>query len=288
MTPGPAVPFGTGTLTFTDGATVPALGIGTYRMGQAASSRQREIAALQLALDLGVRVIDTAEMYADGGAERVVGAALGGGRRDRAFVVSKVLPSNASRSGVMAACERSLKRLAIERIDRYLLHWRGATPLVQTVDAFEELVRRGSIVRWGVSNFDLDDMHRLFELDPGARCAANQVYYSASRRGVEFDLAPWMSGQRMPLMAYCPFDEGRLLGDRTLAAIGRKHGVSTAQVALAWLLSRPGVIAIPKAGSVEHVRDNAAAPNLHLTAEDFELIDRNFPPPKRKQGLSVV
>ena len=275
-------------VTFADGATVPALGIGTYRMGQAAFSRPREIAALQLALDLGVRVIDTAEMYADGGAEQVVGAALGGGRRDQAFVVSKVLPSNASHNGVMAACERSLKRLAIQRIDLYLLHWRGATPLAQTVDAFEELVRRGSIARWGVSNFDLDDMQRLFELNTAARCAANQVYYSASRRGVEFDLAPWMSEQRMPLMAYCPFDEGRLLADRTLAAIGRKHGVSTAQVALAWLLSRPGVIAIPKAGSVEHVRDNAAAANLHLTAEDFELIDRHFPPPKRKQRLSVV
>jgi len=274
--------------TFADGATVPALGIGTYRMGESASLREREISALQLALDLGVRVIDTAEMYADGGAERVVGAALSGGRRDQAFVVSKVRPSNASRTGAMAACERSLARLAIERIDLYLLHWRGATPLAQTVEAFEELVRRGRIARWGVSNFDLDDMEQLVALEHGAHCAADQVYYSVSRRGVEFDLMPWLSERRVPMMAYSPFDEGRLLSDRTLAAIGRRHGASTAQVALAWVLSRPGVIAIPKAGDVGHVRENAAAANLKLTAEDFELIDRHFAPPKRKQRLSVI
>jgi diketogulonate reductase-like aldo/keto reductase len=275
-------------VTFADGLTVPGLGIGTYRMGQVASAREQEIAAVQLALDLGVRVIDTAEMYADGGAERVVGAALRGGRRDRAFVVSKVLPSNASRSAVLSACERSLERLAIERLDLYLLHWRGATPLAQTVEAFEDLVRRGRIARWGVSNFDLDDMEQLSALDNGAHCAADQVYYSASRRGVEFDLLPWLTRCGLPLMAYCPFDEGRLLRDRTLGAIGRRHGVSAAQVALGWLLSRPGVIAIPKAGSPEHVRDNAAAANLKLTGEDFELIDRHFPPPTRKQDLSVV
>ncbi len=272
----------------TDGATVPALGIGTYRMGERASARASEVAALQFALDSGVRVIDTAEMYADGGAERLVGAALSGGRRDKAFVVSKVLPSNASRNGVIAACERSLARLSIERIDLYLLHWRGATPLAQTVEAFEDLVRRGKIARWGVSNFDRDDMERLFALGGGARCAANQVYYSASRRGIEFDLRPWLSEQRVALMAYCPFDEGRLLNDNTLIAIGRKHGTGAAQVALAWLLSRPGVIVIPKAGRVEHVRDNVAAAGLRLTAEDFELIDRHFPPPARKQRLSVV
>jgi len=274
--------------TFADGATVPALGIGTYRMGESASLREREISALQLALDLGVRVIDTAEMYADGGAERVVGAALSGGRRDQAFVVSKVRPSNASRTGAMAACERSLARLAIERIDLYLLHWRGATPLAQTVEAFEELVRRGRIARWGVSNFDLDDMEQLVALEHGAHYAADQVYYSVSRRGVEFDLMPWLSERRVPMMAYSPFDEGRLLRDRTLAAIGRRHGASTAQVALAWVLSRPGVIAIPKASDVGHVRENAAAANLKLTAEDFELIDRHFAPPKRKQRLSVI
>jgi diketogulonate reductase-like aldo/keto reductase len=273
---------------FSGGETVPALGIGTYRMGEVASARASEVAALQLALDSGVRVIDTAEMYADGGAEGVVGAALSGGRRDKAFVVSKVLPSNASRKAVIAACERSLTRLSIERIDLYLLHWRGAAPLAQTVAAFEELVQRGRIARWGVSNFDRDDMNELFALGDGVRCAANQVYYSLSRRGVEFDLMPWLSEQRIPLMAYCPFDEGRLLHDSTLAAIGRKHRVGTAQVALAWLLSRPGVIAIPKAGRVEHVRDNVAAAGLKLTTEDFELIDRHFPPPARKQRLSVV
>jgi diketogulonate reductase-like aldo/keto reductase len=275
-------------VSFPDGESVPALGIGTWRMGESSRSREREIAALQLAVDSGLRVIDTAEMYADGGAESVVGAALRGGRRDRAFVVTKVLPSNASRRGVVAACGRSLERLGIERIDLYLLHWRGATPLSETVEAFEQLVSQGRIARWGVSNFDLAQMHELFSLAHGGRCAANQVYYSASRRGVEFDLLPWLRGRSIPLMAYCPFDEGRLLGDPTLGAIGRRHGAGPAQVALAWLLRQPGVIAIPKAGKVEHLRDNLDAVRLELDAEDIELIDRRWPPPAGKQELAIV
>jgi diketogulonate reductase-like aldo/keto reductase len=275
-------------VTFPDGATVPALGIGTYRMGESSRLREREVATLQLAIESGVRVIDTAEMYGDGGAEKVVGAALRDGRRDQAFVVTKVLPSNASRRGVMAACERSLTRLSIERIDLYLLHWRGATPLAETVEAFEQLVQQGRIARWGVSNFDVDDMQQLHDIPGGTRCAANQVYYSASRRGVEFDLLPWLQSHRLPLMAYCPFDEGRLLGDPTLAAVGRKHGVDSAQVALAWLLAKPGVIAIPKAGRIEHLRQNLAAADLKLEAEDLALIDRRWPPPRHKQGLAIV
>jgi len=275
-------------VTFPDGATVPALGVGTYRMGESSRSREREVAALQSALDSGLRVLDTAEMYADGGAERVVGAALGGGRRDKAFVVTKVLPSNASRRGVRAACERSLARLAIERIDLYLLHWRGATPLAQTVEAFEQLIEQGKIVRWGVSNFDVGDMQHLYSLAGGSRCAADQVYFSASRRGVEFDLLPWLRSQPVPLMAYCPFDEGRLLGDGALATIARKHSASTAQVALAWLLARPGVIPIPKAGSVAHLQENIAAYNLKLDAEDLAQIDRRWPAPARKLGLAIV
>jgi diketogulonate reductase-like aldo/keto reductase len=273
---------------FADGASVPALGIGTYRMGQSAGLYDQEVGTLQLAIDSGVRVIDTAEMYADGGAERVVGAALRGNRRDRAFVVTKVLPSNAARSRVIAACERSLVRLAIDRIDLYLLHWRSATPLVQTVDAFEHLVHQGRIARWGVSNFDLADMQELWLLAAGTHCAADQVYYSASRRDVEFDLAPWLQARRMPLMAYCPFDEGRLLSDRTLAAIAHKHGVSAAQVALAWLLGKPGVIAIPKASRAQHLRENLAATELKLDADDIAQIDHRWPPPASKQGLAIV
>jgi len=275
-------------VTFSDGEAVPALGIGTYRMGESAHAREREVATLQLALDLGLRVIDTAEMYADGGAENVVGEALRGGRRSKAFVVTKVLASNASRRRVIGACERSLARLAIDRIDLYLLHWRGATPLAETVEAFEQLLHQGRIARWGVSNFDVADLQELYALPAGTHCAANQVYYSASRRGVEFDLLPWLRSRRVSLMAYSPFDEGLILSDRTLTAIGRKHGVSTAQVALAWLLAKPGVIAIPKAGSPEHLRENVAAASLKLDGDDFERIDRRWPPPAGKQALAIV
>jgi len=275
-------------VSFPDGQTVPALGIGTYRMGESARAREQEVATLQLALDSGVRVIDTAEMYADGGAERVVGEALRGGRRHQAFMVSKALPSNASRRAVVAACERSLARLSIERIDLYLLHWRGATPLQQTVEGFEQLVQQGRIARWGVSNFDAGDLRELYALPGGDRCAADQVYYSVSRRGVEFDVVPQLLSRRVPLMAYCPFDEGRILADPVLAAIGRKHDVSTAQVALAWLLGRPGVIAIPKAGRPEHLRDNLEAVRLKLDADDLARIDRHWPAPARKQPLAVV
>ncbi len=273
---------------FPDGATVPPLGIGTYRMGESALTREREVATLQLALDMGVRVIDTAEMYGDGGAESVVGAALRGGRRDDAFVVTKVLPSNAGRRRLITSCERSLARLAIDRIDLYLLHWRGATPLAETIEAFEQLVHVGRIARWGVSNFDVADLKELYALLAGTHCAANQVYYSASRRGVEFDLLPLLQSRRVPLMAYCPFDEGRILVDPTLTAIARKHGVGTAQVALGWLLARPGVIVIPKAARPEHLRENVAVASLKLDADDLEQIDRRWPPPAGKQRLAIV
>ncbi len=269
------------------GPSVPALGIGTYRMGEAPARREQEIATLALALELGVRVIDTAEMYADGGAERIVGAALRG-RRDQAFVVSKVLPTHASRRGVASACERSLQRLGLDRIDLYLLHWRGATPLAETVAAFEKLVAQGKIARWGVSNFDVTDLQELYELGDGAACAANQVYYSVSRRGVEFDLLAWLRARQVPLMAYCPLDEGRVLDDATLAAIAHKHGASTAQVALAWLLARPGVLVIPKAASAAHLRENVAAASLTLDAEDLAQIERRWPTPARKQRLAVI
>jgi diketogulonate reductase-like aldo/keto reductase len=275
-------------VTFPDGSRVPALGIGTYRMGESRTSRDSEVAAVALALDLGLRVIDTAEMYGNGGAERVVGAALRAGPRERAFVVSKVLPSNATRRGVVEACERSLARLGIDRIDLYLLHWRGTVPLADTLEGFERLGADGKIARWGVSNFDLEDMQELAALDGALRCGANQVYYSVSRRGIEFDLLPWLASHGVPAMAYCPLDEGRLLDDATLAQVGRKHGASAAQVALAWLLHRPGVIVIPKASSERHLRDNAQAPSLRLDAEDLAQISRRWPPPTRKQRLAVV
>ncbi len=270
-----------------DGERVPALGAGTWRMGESRIRRAAELAALRRALDLGVRLVDTAEMYGDGGAEEVVGEAIAG-RRDEVFVVSKVYPHNASRHGAIAACERSLGRLRTDRIDLYLLHWRGAVPLVQTVEAFEQLRAQGKIRHWGVSNFDLDDMRELAGLRAGANCAADQVYYSASRRGVEFDLLPWLREHAMPLMAYCPLDEGALARDATLAAIGRRHGVTAAQVAIAWLLSRPGVIAIPKAVRSEHVDANLAAAGLALSAADCAAIDAAFPPPRRKTPLTVV
>jgi len=275
-------------VSFPDGTTVPALGIGTYRMGEDRAAREREVAALALALDLGLSVIDTAEMYANGGAESVVGQALQGRRRERAFIVSKVLPSHASRRGVIGACERSLARMAIERIDLYLLHWRSASPLTETIEGFDRLLAEGKIARWGVSNFDLADMQELSALHGGGRCAADQVYYSVSRRGIEFELLPRLASRSIPAMAYCPFDEGRLLQDAILGRVARKHDVGVAQVALAWLLVRPGVIVIPKAASAGHVRQNAAAVKLTLDAEDLSLIDRQFPPPSRRQPLTVV
>lgn len=272
---------------------VPALGLGTWRMGESARARAAEVDAVRLALALGYRLIDTAEMYGEGGAEEVVGAALRawtaqpGCRRDEVFVVSKVYPHNASRNGAITACERSLKRLGLDRIDLFLLHWRGQHPLRDTVAAFEELQAAGRIGAWGVSNFDTDDMAELWRLSQGARCAANQVYYSASERGIEFDLLPALRERGVPAMAYCPIDQGRLAKDSTFAHIGERHGVSAAQAALAWVLHQPGVIAIPKAVRESHLRDNLAAAELGLDAEDLAQIDRAFPPPTRKTPLAM-
>ncbi|MDZ7653629.1 MAG: aldo/keto reductase [Burkholderiaceae bacterium] len=275
---------------------VPALGLGTWRMGEsAANSRARgaEVEAVRLALDIGYRLIDTAEMYGEGGAEEVVGAALRawtaqpGCTRDDVFVVSKVYPHNASRQGAVAACERSLKRLGLDHIDLYLLHWRGQHPLRDTVAAFEQLRRDGRIRHWGVSNFDADDMQELWRLAAGAQCATNQIYYSASERGVEFDLLPALRERGVPAMAYCPIDQGALARDATLAQVGALQGASAAQVALAWVLAQSGVIAIPKAVREMHLRENFAAAALRLTADDLAQIDRAHPPPRRKQPLAM-
>ena len=275
------------TVALPSGERLPAFGVGTWRMGERTGARRGEVAAIRAALDLGVRLVDTAEMYGDGGAEEVVGEALAG-RRDEVFVVSKVTPHNASRRGTAAACERSLARLRTDRIDLYLLHWRGNYPLAETLDAFERLKDAGKIRHWGVSNFDADDLRELAALPAGGACAANQVYYSASTRGVEFDVAPWLRERSMPLMAYCPLDEGRLAGDATLAAVGARIGASAAQVAIAWLASRPGVIAIPKASADRHLRENVAAAALDLGADALAEIERRFPAPRRATALRIV
>jgi diketogulonate reductase-like aldo/keto reductase len=274
------------TVTLPTGEAVPALGLGTWYMGDRGSDHKAEADALRLGLDLGMTLIDTAEMYASGGAERVVGDALTG-RRDDAFVVSKVLPHNASRRGTVTACEQSLGRMGIETIDLYLLHWPGAYPLEDTIAAFEELRQAGKIRHWGVSNFDTDEMEDLIAAG-GEGCATDQILYNLSRRGPEFDLLPWCAERRMPVMAYSPLEQGRLAGDRTLARIAARYRISPMQVALAWVLRRAGVIAIPKASNPAHVRENRAALDLRLTEQDLAELDGAFPPPRRKQGLEIL
>jgi diketogulonate reductase-like aldo/keto reductase len=274
------------TIALPSGKTVPALGQGTWHMGEDARRRKDEVAALRAGIDLGLTLIDTAEMYADGEAEVVTAEAIAG-RRDAVFVVSKVLPENATRRGTIAACERSLKRLSTDRIDLYLLHWRGSPPLKGTLEAFDELMRAGKIVAWGVSNFDRSDMEELWGLG-GKACAANQVLYNLSRRGIEHDLLPWCSKRHVPIMAYSPVEQGRLLRHRELQAVAKRHDATPAQVALAWTMRHHGVIAIPKAGSVAHVKENAGALGVRLTAEDLAALDTAFPPPKGPRSLEML
>ncbi|HQR53081.1 MAG TPA: aldo/keto reductase [Burkholderiales bacterium] len=269
------------------GETVPVLGQGTWHMGEAAARRRDEVAALKLGIDLGLTLIDTAEMYADGSAEEVVGEAIAG-RRDEVFLVSKVLPQNASRRRTIAACEASLRRLDTDRLDLYLLHWRGPTPLAETLEAFAKLAGAGKIRFWGVSNFDRADMQELGAVPGGGAVATNQVLYNLTRRGIEFDLLPACIRRGVPVMAYSPIEQGRMLGDATLQAVAARHGATAAQVAIAWVLRHDGVVAIPKAGSVAHVRDNHAALDLHLTPEDLDELDRAYPPPRRATPLEVL
>ena len=277
-----------------DGVQVPCLGLGTWRMGESRSTHAADVAAVRQALELGYRLIDTAEVYGDGGAERVVGEALRGAsqagtvRREDVFLVTKVLPSNASRTATIAACERSLERLGVDQVDLYLLHWRGGHPLGETVAAFESLRERGRIRAWGVSNFDVDDMDELWSAADGPHCVANQVYYSASERGIEFDLLPAQRRRSVATMAYCPIDQGALASDPTFAEIGARLSASAAQVALAWVLRQPDVIAIPKAGHERHLRENLAAAALELTDRDLTAIDARFAPPRRKQRLAMT
>lgn len=263
-------------------------------MGESERSRAREVTAVRTALELGYRLVDTAEMYGEGGAEQVVGQALGDSieagtvSREDVFVVSKVYPHNASRKGVPQACRRSLARLRLERLDLYLLHWRGRVPLRETVEAFEELRAEGLIARWGVSNFDMADMEELWQLPSGPQCALNQVYYSASERGVEFDLLPWQQDRGVPLMAYCPIDQGALAGDPAFARIAARHDATAAQAALAWVLRRQGVIAIPKAQQARHLEENLGACGVRLTDRDLAEVDQSFPPPSRKKPLAMT
>ena len=277
------------TVVLPDGKHVPVLGQGTWRMGESKSARAREVAALRLGIELGMSLIDTAEMYGDGGAEEVVAEAIDGQRKG-IFVVTKVYPHNVSRSELPKACERSLKRLRIDAIDLYLLHWRERTPpLQETVETFEKLRAAGKIKRWGVSNFDLDDMEELFSLEHGRKCAANQVLYNLQNREIEFDLLPWTQTNKIPIMAYSPVGHsGALLKNSVLKKIGTAHDATPAQIALAWVLRQPEVIAIPKASNEAHVRDNAGSPETRLTKEDLTELDREFPPPKSKRPLPVL
>jgi diketogulonate reductase-like aldo/keto reductase len=274
-------------VTFSNGASVAALGQGTWFMGDSAADAAKEVRALQLGVDLGMTLIDTAEMYADGGAEKIVGKAIAG-RRSDVFLASKVLPSNASRRGTVAACEASLRRLGTDYLDLYLLHWRGSYPLVETIQAMNTLVEQGKIRLWGVSNLDLDDMAELTEQATGGAVQTNQLLYNLSRRGIEYDLLPWCRERNVPIMAYSPIEQGRLLDDRTLVQVAARHGATPAQVALAWVLRHPDVIAIPKASSEAHVRENSASLQIALTAADLSDLDIAFPPPKRKQALEML
>jgi diketogulonate reductase-like aldo/keto reductase len=269
------------------GEQVPALGQGTWYLGENRHTRAEEIATLRLGLDLGLILIDTAEMYGEGLAEELVGETIEG-RRDEVFVVSKVYPHNATRQGAVAACERSLRRLKSDRLDLYLLHWRGSIPLEETLEAFAALIRAGKIRYWGVSNFDVDDMEELTSLTGGSSVATDQVLYNLTRRGVEYDLLPWCRKHNVPMMAYSPIEQGRLLKDRALRNVAARHEASPAQLALAWLLKHDGLIVIPRSGKTEHVRENRAALDLELTGQDLAELDHAFPPPAEARPPAML
>ena len=275
------------TVTLPSGITVPALGQGTWNMGEHAARAKDEIASLKAGLDLGMTLLDTAEMYANGGSEEIVGKVIEG-RRDEVFLVSKVYPYNASRKGTIEACERSLKRMKTDRIDLYLLHWRGEYPLAETVAAFESLKAAGKIGAWGVSNFDVDDMEELLAVPNGGNVAANQVLYNLVRRGVEYDVLPWCQERNIPIMAYSPIEQGRLLHHPDLIHIAKTYQARPAQVALAFLLERDGVIAIPKSSNAQRVEENRGAVSLDISDEDWAALDAAFPPPSRKKPLEML
>lgn len=275
------------TVQLPSGEQIPALGQGTWEMGEKSRARADEIEALQTGVDLGLTLIDTAEMYGDGDSEKLIAEALGH-RRNELFIVSKVYPHNGSETGVKAACERSLKRLQTDCIDLYLLHWRGGEDLEGVIAGFENLKAAGKIRHWGVSNFDTEDMVELFALENGNRCASNQILYNVARRGPEFDLLPWMRERNMPAMAYSPVDHSRLPKQSVLNDIAEARGVSPTQIALAWVLQQPGVLAIPKASTIAHVKENAATRDIELSSEELAQIDAQFKPPKSKRPLEML
>ncbi|TVV77364.1 aldo/keto reductase [Sphingomonas solaris] len=274
------------TVTLPSGENVPALGQGSWMMGERRERRSDEIAALRAGVECGMTLIDTAEMYGDGASETLIGEALGD-MRDRLFLVSKAYPQNASRNRLARACEASLKRLGTDRLDLYLLHWRGSVPLAETVEAMEALKAQGKVRHWGVSNLDTGDMEELVAAG-GVACATDQILYNLTRRGAEHDLLPWLSDHGIPAMAYSPVEQGRLLADRTLAAIASNIGAMPAQVALAWAMRQDGVIAIPKAGSVDHVRENRAAADIVLSDADLATLDAAFPRPRTRRPLEML
>ena len=263
------------------------LGLGTWHMAEDPRRRDDELEALQLGLDLGLTLIDTAEMYGDGDAEELVAEAIKG-RREEVFLVSKVLSSNAGHNATIRACEASLRRLGTDRLDVYLLHWRGSTPLEEALEGFSTLVADGKIRHWGVSNFDPSDMKELAGLEGGEEVATDQVLYNLTRRGIEADLLPWCQDRGLPVMAYSSIEQGRLLGDSTLDQVAARHGATPAQVALAWVLRKSGVTTVPKAGTPAHVRENQAALEPDLTDQDLDDLDQAFPPPKGPQPLEML
>ena len=269
------------------GESVPVLGQGTWHLAEGRHPREEEMLALRVGLDLGMTLIDTAEMYADGGAEELVGEAIAG-RREEVFLVSKVLPQNATRSGTITACERSLRRLRTDRVELYLLHWQEIVPLHQTVEAFQELVQKGKIRHWGVSNFDVSDMRELVALPFGSDVSTDQVLYNLTRRGIEYDLLPWCSKHNIPIMAYSPIEQGRMLRHPTLVGIANRHDATPAQVALSWVLRLDKIIAIPGSGSAQHTRENRAALDIRLTDRDLKELDRAFPPPDGPTPLETL
>ena len=274
-------------VTLPSGVKVPALGQGTWNMGDEGAKRAEEIATLRLGIDLGLTLIDTAEMYGNGRSEQLIAEAVAG-RRDEVFLVSKVLPNNATRRGTVAACERSLKHLDTDRIDLYLLHWRGSVPFAETLEALQSLQRAGKIRHYGVSNLDVGDMREWWKTAGGEGCAANQVLYNLSRRGIEWELLPWLRERRVPVMAYSPLEQARLMRNAKFAALAKRENMTPAQLALAWLLERDGMIVIPKCARREHVRENAAARDITLSAAQLAELDRLFPPPKSARALEML
>lgn len=269
------------------GEQLPVLGLGTWHMGERPERRRDESDAIRFAIDNGMTLIDTAEMYGDGAAEELIGAALGG-RRPEAFIVSKVLPHHATRRGTVAACENSLRRLGTDYLDLYMLHWPGTVPLDETLEAFASLRRAGKIRHWGVSNFDTQDMEELLALRGGNGVAANQVLYNLTRRGIEFDLLPWCRRHTLPVMAYSPLEQGRLAGNAALQRLAAEHGATPAQIALRWVLRMDGTIALPKAGTPAHARELRSALDIPLSAPDMAALERAFPPPARKVALEMI